>query len=262
MDLVLTEEQELLAAHGARVRRAAARRSGASARCATATTRRLLARRSGARWPSSAGSASSCPRSTAALGLGYIDLMVVHGGARPRAHARADARRPCCSARNAAPARRQRRAASRSTCRRVAAGERLAGARATRRRGSRYDPHHVDDARASARAAAGRSRARRRRCSTATSPTASIVSARTAGGAGDARRHHALPRPPRHAPASTIERQSRVDGRNAAHRAARRRRASTRDAVARRGRRAAARCSTRVARPRHHRRSPPRCSAA
>ena len=68
----------------------------------------------------------------------------------------------------------------------------------------------------SARAPASGSRARRSRCSTATSPTRFVVAARTAGGRARRDGHHALPRAEGRARASTVTRQARIDGRNAA----------------------------------------------
>ena len=192
MDLVLTEEQELLAAHGARVRRPGARRCSASARCATR--------------PTPTASRASSGREMAALGWLGIVLPEEHGGARPRLpgpdgrhggarprpHAGADAldRAP---RRQRAPPRRQRRAAGASTCPRSPRGERLL-ALAYQERAEPLRPRTTSRRAPRRPAAAGCSAARRSRCSTATSPTGSSSRRAPPAAPRDADGHHALPR--------------------------------------------------------------------
>ena len=191
MQLVLTEDQELLAKTAAdwvrehspvaRVR-AAARRERPD---------RLLARRSGSRWPSSAGSASCSPRSTAAPA--WASPISPSCSKRSAARSRPSrSSRPCCSAarrsRSAAATRRSRRG-----CRAICAGDtvlalRAAGAeeplrpatasRRTCEAGRRRLP-----ARRREDPGARRARRRRARSSSRARPARER----------DARRHHALP---------------------------------------------------------------------
>ena len=212
MSLALSEEQELLRNTAREFVARALAGEGAAPAARRAGPGRLLARRSGSRWRSSAGPASSCPRSSAARISATRSSASCSRSAAARSRPRRSSRRRCsagtrsCSAATSTQkkeillgASRRASASSRSRCRR---------ARTTRPTRSRPAPRRPRTAIASP--------ARRRSCSTATSPTSSIVVARTAGKPGE-RDGLSLFLVPKGARGLGVERTIMVDGRNAAN---------------------------------------------
>ena len=186
MQLVLTEEQELLAKTA---RATSSRRRSPLARLRALRDandrRRLLARALEARWPSSAGSASPFPE---ALRRRRARLRRARGrarGARPRRSCRSRSSRPCCSAASALAARRQRRRSSSSCCRRVVRGRARSSRSRSRRRAAATTC--TTSRRAPRRAGDGwRLSGEKIQVLDGHVADALIVVARTAGGAGDA----------------------------------------------------------------------------
>ena len=208
-------------AHRARVRRQGSSSLQAHPRAARRRdARRLLAASCGARWRSSAGSASSSRRSTAAPGSAGHGPDGRARGARPRPHAGADARRRCCSAPTAlllggSDAQQQAHLPA------VVAGERLL-ALAYQEPRQPLRPSRTSRRAPSGPATAGGSAARRSRCSTATAPTGSSSRRAPPAASRDAD-GITLFLVPRDAPGLGVERQRRVDARGRRAGAARRR---------------------------------------